>query len=45
MKVNILKTFLKAKSVLFKKSDEKYRESGHNEKDDCYIIWNDLSHK
>ena len=26
MKVNILKVFLKAKSVLFKKSDEKYRK-------------------
>lgn len=45
MKVNILKVFLKTKSVLFKKSDEKDRESGQNEENDCYIIWNYLSHK
>ncbi len=45
MKVNIFKIFLKGQSVLFKKSDEKDRECGHNEKYDGYIIWNDLSHK
>ena len=45
MKVNILKVFLKAKSILFKKSGKKYRESRHNEKYDGYIIWNNLSHK